>query len=212
MDISVLGPPGCGKGTQAKLLAAHFGLQHLSLGETLRMEIDKGTPLGQRTLAYVKGGVLVPDALVIEIFESFVASNPSKSGFAFDGYPRTLEQAIALDRIIDLTAVINFEVSEEEILDRVAGRVIDEQGRSFHLTKNPPPPGIYYKRRPDDQPEIVRKRFREYLRDIYPITDRYRERGILISVDATGSIGAVLDQLLDKLVAFDYKAVADSSS
>ncbi len=211
MDISVLGPPGCGKGTQAKLLAAHFGLTHFSLGETLRMEIDKGTSLGQKTLTYVRGGSLVPDDLVIEIFESYLAANRSKGGFVFDGYPRTLKQAIALDRIIDLTAVVSFEVSEEEILDRVAGRVIDEAGRSYHLTKNPPPPGVFYKRRPDDQPEIVRKRFREYLKELYPITDRYRQRGILITVDATGSIGAVLDQLIDKLVDCDLKSVSEGA-
>jgi adenylate kinase len=206
MDISALGPPGCGKGTQAKLLAAHFGLQHFSLGEILRMEIDKGTPLGQRTLTYVKGGSLVPDSLVIEIFESYVTSNRSKGGFVFDGYPRTLDQAVALDKILALTAVVNYDVSEDEILDRVAGRVIDEQGRSFHLTMNPPPPGVSYKRRPDDQPEIVRKRFREYLRDTTPIFEHYQQRGILITVDATGSIGAVLDQFLDKLAALELKS------
>ena len=211
MDISVLGPPGCGKGTQAKLLAAHFGLQHFSLGETLRMEIDKGTELGQRTLFYVKGGFLVPDDLVIEIFECFVTAHRSKGGFVFDGYPRTLGQALALDRILNLDAVVNFEVSEEEILERVAGRVIDEQGRSFHLTKNPPPAGVPYKRRSDDEPEIVRKRFREYLRDIFPITVRYRDRGILLNVDATGTIGEVLDHLLGKLVEMDVKTVGNDT-
>ncbi len=211
MDISVLGPPGCGKGTQAKLLAAHFGLRHFSLGETLRMEIDKGTELGQKTLFYVKGGFLVPDDLVIEIFESFVAANHGKGGFVFDGYPRTLGQALALDKILNLDAVVNFEVSEEEILERVAGRVIDDQGRSFHLTKNPPPVGICYRRRSDDEPEIVRKRYREYLRDIFPITVRYRDRGILLNVDATGTIGSVLDELLDKLMEMEVKNIGNDT-
>ena len=86
MNVSVLGPPGCGKGTQAKLLAAHFGLKHFSLGETLRAEIEHGSDLGQRTAAFVREGNLVPDQLVEEIFESFVSRNPGK-GFVLDGYP-----------------------------------------------------------------------------------------------------------------------------
>jgi adenylate kinase len=207
MNISVLGPPACGKGTQAKLLAAHFGLKHFSSGEVLRSEIDRGSRLGQEALSYVRQGSLVPDELVIELFESFLKANRSARGFVLDGYPRTLQQAIALDKVMELTAVVNFEVSEKDILDRVAGRVIDGQGHSYHLTNNPPPPGAVVKRRDDDQLEIARKRYREYLRDIKPITDRYRKRGILISIDAAGSIGSVFNQLLDKLVELDTKTV-----
>jgi adenylate kinase len=207
MNISVLGPPACGKGTQAKLLAAHFGLKHFSSGEVLRSEIDRSSPLGQKALSNVRQGSLVPDELVIELFESFLNTNRSARGFVLDGYPRTLQQAIALDKVMKLTAVVNFVVSEKDILDRVAGRVIDAEGHSYHLTNNPPPPGAVVKRRDDDQVEIARKRYREYLRDIKPITDRYRERGILISVDAAGTIGNVFDQLLDKLVELDTKTV-----
>lgn len=198
MNVSVLGPPGCGKGTQAKLLAAHYGLKHFSLGETLRAEIERGTELGRKTEACVKEGMLVSDQLVEEVFESFVRTHPGK-GFVLDGYPRTLEQAIALERILKLSAVLIFEVSEEEILSRVEGRVIDAQGRSYHIPRNPPPPGMAVKKRQDDQPEIVRKRYHEYTRDIEPIANLYRRQGLLISVNAHGSIGAVLDQLLHKL-------------
>ena len=198
MNVSVLGPPGCGKGTQAKLLAAHFGLKHFSLGETLRAEIEHGSDLGSRTAAFVREGKLVPDQLVEEIFESFVKRNPGK-GFVLDGYPRTLEQALALERILKFSAVLIFEVSEDEVLARVEGRVIDDQGRSYHIPKNPPPPGIRVRKREDDQPEIVRKRYHEYTRDIRPIADLYRKQGTLVPIDAVGSIGAVLDQLLHKL-------------
>jgi adenylate kinase len=198
MNVSVLGPPGCGKGTQAKLLAAHFALKHFSLGETLRAEIERGTELGGRTASYVKQGMLVPDELVEQIFEAFVKRNPGK-GFVLDGYPRTLEQAIALEKILNLSAVLLFEVSEEEVLSRVEGRVIDEQGHSYHIPRNPPPPGVAVRKREDDQPEIVRKRYREYTRDIQPIADLYRQHGVLVQVNAGGSIGAVLDQLLHLL-------------
>ncbi len=198
MNVSVLGPPGCGKGTQAKLLAAHFGLKHFSLGETLRAEIDHGSDLGRRTAAFVREGNLVPDQLVEEIVESFVRRHPGK-GFVLDGYPRTLDQAIALERILKVSAVLLFEVSEEEVLARVQGRVIDDQGRSYHIPKNPPPPGVRVRKREDDQPEIVHKRYHEYERDIMPIADLYRKQGSLVPINAVGTIGAVLDQLLHKL-------------
>ncbi|PYV39853.1 MAG: adenylate kinase [Acidobacteria bacterium] len=199
MNISVLGPPGCGKGTQAKLLAAHFGLKHFSLGETLRSEIERSTVLGEKTQSYVRHGKLVPEEIVLEVFESFVTNNNPSRGFVLDGYPRTLTQAKALDKVLDLSAVALFEVSEEDVLARAEGRVIDAQGHSYHLTKNPPPPGVIVKTREDDRPEIVRERFHEFCRDILPIAKRYRERGLLTPVDAGGSIGAVLDQLLGKL-------------
>jgi adenylate kinase len=140
---------------------------------------------------------LVPDQLVEEIFESFVKKNPGK-GFVLDGYPRTLEQAIALERILKFSAVLLFEVSEDEVLARVEGRVIDDQGRSYHIPKNPPPPGIRVRKREDDQPEIVRA----LPRSIPATSDRlpsYRTQGTLVPIDAVGSIGAVLDQLLHKL-------------
>jgi len=198
MNISVLGPPGCGKGTQAKLLAAHFGLKHFSLGETLRSEIEGGSALGEKTQSYVRHGKLIPEEVVVEVFESFLTNNPSR-GFVLDGYPRTLAQAKALDKALDLSAVALFEVSEEDVLARAEGRVIDAQGHSYHVTKNPPPLGVIVKTREDDKPEIVRERFHEFCRDILPIAKRYRERGLLIPVDAGGSIGTVLDQLLGKL-------------
>lgn len=198
MNVAVLGPPGCGKGTQAKLLAAHFGLRHFSLGETLRMEVSKGTELGQKTAAYVREGKLVPETIVLEVFKAFVHRN-EKRGLILDGYPRTLAQAASLDAILRLSSVVLFEISEKAVLSRVSGRVIDSQGRSYNLNSNPPPEGVQYQRRHDDQPEVVRKRFREHCREIEPIASRYRDQGILLTVDAAGSIGAVLDQLLETL-------------
>jgi adenylate kinase len=154
----------------------------------------------------VRGGELVPDQLVEEIVESFASRNSGK-GFVLDGYPRTLEQAIALDRILKLSAVLLFEVSEEEVLARVEGRVIDDQGHSYNIPNNPPPPGVRVRKREDDQPEIVRKRYHEYTRDIRPIAERYRTQGKLVPINAVGSIGAVLDQLLLKLAENGSDAV-----
>ena len=205
MNIAVLGPPGCGKGTQSKLLAAHFGLKHFSLGEMLRMEVGEGTELGKKTEAYLLAGKLVPEPIVLDLFETYVSRNGDQ-GHILDGYPRTLVQAEALDALLSLSAVVLFEITEEGVLSRVAGRVVDAQGRTYNLNSNRPPAGIRTKRRDDDHPEVVRGRFRGYLLEIEPILGYYRERGMLVTVNASGSIGSVLDQLLASL-GRDAKAV-----
>ena len=198
MNIAVLGPPGCGKGTQSKLLAAHFGLKHFSLGEMLRMEVGKGTDLGKRTETYLKAGKLVPEAIVLDLFKTYV-SRSGDQGHILDGYPRTLVQAEALDTLLSLSAVVLFEITEEDVLSRLAGRVVDAEGRTFNLNSNRPPAGIRIRRRDDDRPEVVRGRFRGYLLEIEPILGHYRRTDMLITVSASGSIGSVLDQLLAKL-------------
>lgn len=205
MNIAVLGPPGCGKGTQSKLLAAHFGLKHFSLGEMLRMEVGQGTELGKKTEANLKAGKLVPESLVLDLFKTYVSRNGDQ-GHILDGYPRTLVQADALDALLSLSAVVLFEITEEGVLSRVAGRVVDAEGRTYNLNSNRPPAGVRTKRRDDDRPEVVRGRFRGYLLEIEPILSHYRERGMLVTVNASGSIGSVLDQLLASL-GRDAKAV-----
>lgn len=205
MNIAVLGPPGCGKGTQSKLLAAHFGLKHFSLGEMLRMEVGKGTELGKKTEVYLKAGKLVPEPIVLDLFASYV-SRSGDQGHILDGYPRTLVQSEALDTLLSLSAVVLFEITEEDVLSRVAGRVVDAEGRTYNLNSNRPPAGIRTKRRDDDRPEVVRGRFRGYLLEIEPILSHYRRKDMLVTVNASGSIGSVLDQLLAKL-GRDAKAV-----
>lgn len=198
MNVAVLGPPGCGKGTQSKLLAAHFGLRHFSLGETLRMEVGRGTELGKRTAAYLKGGKLVPEPIVLDLFRAYVSRNGDQ-GHILDGYPRTLVQAEALDTLLSLSAVVLFEINEKGVQSRVAGRVVDAQGRSYNLESNRPPAGVQTRRRDDDSPEVVHERFREYLLEIEPIVSHYRTLGNLVRVNATGTIGSVLDQMLVSL-------------
>ena len=198
MNIAVLGPPGCGKGTQSKLLAAHFGLKHFSLGEMLRMEVGKGTELGKETEVYLKAGKLVPEPIVLDLFKTYV-DRSGDQGHILDGYPRTLVQAEALDALLSLSAVVLFEITEEGVLSRVAGRVVDAEGRTYNLNSNRPPEGVQTKRRDDDRPEVVRGRFRGYLLEIEPILGYYRRKDMLVTVNASGSIGSVLDQLLASL-------------
>lgn len=198
MNIAVLGPPGCGKGTQSKLLAAHFGLKHFSLGEMLRLEVGKGTELGKKTEANLKAGKLVPEPIVLDLFKTYVGRYGDQ-GHILDGYPRTLVQAEALDTLLSLSAVVLFEITEEGVLSRVAGRVVDAEGRAYNLNSNRPPAGVQTKRRDDDRPEVVQGRFRNYLLEIEPILSHYDGQGILVRVNASGSIGSVLDQLLASL-------------
>lgn len=198
MNVAVLGPPGCGKGTQSKLLAAHFGLRHFSLGEMLRMEVGKGTELGKKTAAYMKAGKLVPEPIVLDLFKNYV-DRYGAQGHILDGYPRTLAQAEALDALLDLSAVVLFEITEEGVLSRVSGRVIDAEGRSYNMDSNRPPAGVETRRRDDDRPEVVQGRFRGYLLEIEPILNHYRNQGSLVRVNVSGSIGSVLDQLLTSL-------------
>ena len=205
MNIAVLGPPGCGKGTQSKLLAAHFGLKHFSLGEMLRMEVGSETELGKKTAANLKAGKLVPEPIVLDLFKTYVSRNGDQ-GHILDGYPRTLAQAEALDALLSLSAVVLFEITEEGVLSRVAGRVVDNQGRSYNLDSNRPPAGVRTRRRDDDRPEVVQGRFRNYLLEIEPIVSHYHGKGTLVRVNASGSIGSILDQLLVSLGG-DGKAV-----
>ena len=205
MNIAVLGPPGCGKGTQSKLLAAHFGLKHFSLGEMLRTEAGRGTELGKQTAVYLKAGKLVPEPIVLDLFKTYVGRNGDQEHI-LDGYPRTLVQAESLDTLLSLSAVVLFEITEEGVLSRVAGRVVDNQGRSYNLDSNRPPAGVRTRRRDDDRPEVVQGRFRNYLLEIEPIVSHYRGKGTLVRVNASGSIGSILDQLLVSLGG-DGKAV-----
>ena len=198
MNIAVLGPPGCGKGTQSKLLAAHFGLKHFSLGEMLRTEVGRGTELGKQTAVYLKAGKLVPEPIVLDLFKTYVGRNGDQEHI-LDGYPRTLVQAESLDTLLSLSAVVLFEITEEGVLSRVAGRVVDNQGRSYNLDSNRPPAGVRTRRRDDDRPEVVQGRFRNYLLEIEPIVSHYRRQGTLVRVNASGSIGSILDQLLVSL-------------
>lgn len=198
MNIAVLGPPGCGKGTQSKLLAAHFGLKHFSLGEMLRMEVGKGTELGKKTAAYLKAGKLVPEPIVLDLFRAYV-SRHGDQGHILDGYPRTPAQAEALDTLLSLSAVVLFEITEEGVLSRVSSRVVDADGRSYNLDSNRPPAGVRTRRRDDDRPEVVQGRFREYLLAVEPILSHYCSRGRLVRVNASGSIGSVLDQVMVSL-------------
>jgi adenylate kinase len=177
MRAIFLGPPGSGKGTQAKLLAERMGVPTISTGDMLREAVRLETPLGLRAKAIMEAGELVSDDVVIGLIRERISRPDARGGFLLDGFPRTLAQAAALDRLLagngeSLDAVINLLVPEATLVERMVGRAAIE-GRS------------------DDRPETVRERLRVYSEKTAPLVDHYGARGIRIDVDGSGSIEEV---------------------
>ncbi len=172
MRLVLLGPPGCGKGTQAVRLCAREGVVHLSTGDLLRAAVAAGSPLGLRAKPIMDAGKLVPDDLVIGLVRERLEAKDAAKGFLLDGFPRTLPQADALDRELGsaraLEAVVYYVLGDEEIVRRSLGR-----GRS------------------DDTEPVIRERLRVYRAQTEPLVARYRAAGLLAEVDASGSMDAV---------------------
>jgi adenylate kinase len=199
--VLLLGPPGAGKGTQSKRLAAEFDLEHVTTGDALRankhMETEYGTPA-----EYMDAGELVPDEVVNAIVEEALSS---ADGYVLDGYPRNLDQAEHLSDITDLDAVLSFEVSEEELVDRLTGRrVCEECGANYHVEFDQPEEegvcdecgGDLYQRE-DDTAETVKERLRVYEENTAPVVDHYREAGVLVPIDGEGAPDEVYQRVRD---------------
>lgn len=188
-NLILLGPPGAGKGTQAKRLEEKYGLVQLSTGDMLRAAVAEGTELGKQAKATMEAGELVPDHLIIGMISERIESPDLKGGFILDGFPRTVEQAKALDGLLKfkrkaLDYVIQLEVNEEELVTRIVNRA-KEAGE---------------KARKDDNEETARKRFAVYLEQTEPLLPYYRERGVLRTVDGMGAmdeITAALEAIVD---------------
>jgi adenylate kinase len=199
--VLLLGPPGAGKGTQSKRLAADFDLEHVTTGDALRankhMETEYGTPA-----EYMDAGELVPDEVVNAIVEEALSA---ADGYVLDGYPRNLDQAEHLSDITDLDAVLSFEVSEEELVDRLTGRrVCEDCGANYHVEFDQPEEegvcdecgGDLYQRE-DDTAETVKERLRVYEENTAPVVDHYREAGVLVPIDGEGAPDEVYQRVRD---------------
>ena len=213
MNLILLGPPGAGKGTQAKLLSDRRGVPHISTGDIFRAAIKEGTPLGRKAEAFLASGGLVPDEIVIGIVTGRLDAPDCREGFLLDGFPRTVVQADALDRYLagrerPLDAVIDLEVPAELLVRRLTGRrVCRECGTPYHEETKPPATegrcdacgGEIYQRG-DDQLETVSERLRVYAKQTEPLIDYYERRGLLRRVDASGTIAEV-DELVEQTLA-----------
>lgn len=208
MRLALFGPPGAGKGTQAKRLAEQHGIAHLSTGDLFRAAIAAGSPLGNTVKSLLADGRLVPD----DVTNGVVADRLAELGhacFVLDGFPRTVPQAEWLLDHLDahsapLDAVVSLSIPEDEIVRRLSRRRTDaETGAIYHLDFNPPPPGVPAERlvhRPDDHEESIRTRLAVYHRDTAPVEATLRDRAPLVEVDGTGALDDVQAEIEAALV------------
>ncbi|EJP6472018.1 adenylate kinase [Clostridium botulinum] len=208
MRVILLGPPGAGKGTQAKLISEKFSIPHISTGDIFRANIKEKTPLGIEAKRYIDNGQLVPDEVTIGIVKDRLTKDDCDNGFLLDGFPRTVAQAEALDEFLkginkDLDVALLIKVPEEFILERMTGRrVCTSCGASYHIRFNPPK--VEGKcdicdneliQRKDDTEATVKERLEVYSKQTYPLINYYKDNGIISEVDGTEAIDKVFGNI-----------------
>ncbi|MCD4810307.1 MAG: adenylate kinase [Methanosarcinales archaeon] len=215
VNLVLLGAPGAGKGTQAKMLAGKYGILHISTGDILRENVSNNTELGQKAKEYMDKGKLVPDTVLIDIIKDRLSKPDTDNGFLLDGYPRTIPQAVALDYIFGqlgkkLDVVIDIKVQDEELVARLAGRRMCKCGASYHVKFNPPKrdgicdvcSGELYQR-DDDTESSVKTRLVAYYNQTHPLIDYYTDKGLLRTVSGTGDIEDIFGEItvvIDKIL------------
>ena len=210
LSLIFLGPPGSGKGTQAELFERRFGLKKISTGDLLRDAIRRGTELGKLAKEYINRGELVPDDVVVALVEEVLGK--ISDGYILDGFPRTIEQAKSLDRILEklgkkLDAAVLFAVPDDEIIRRLSARRICPKCHAvYNLVTKPPKEdeicdvcGTPLEMRDDDKPETVRRRIEVYRKDTEPLVDFYRKKGLLVEVKAVGNPEEVFEFITNAL-------------
>jgi len=210
LSLIFLGPPGSGKGTQAELFERRFGLKKISTGDLLRDAIRRGTELGKLAKEYINRGELVPDDVVVALVEEVLGK--TSDGYILDGFPRTIEQAKSLDRILEklgkkLDAAVLFAVPDDEIIRRLSARRICPKCHAvYNLVTKPPKEdeicdvcGTPLEMRDDDKPETVRRRIEVYRKDTEPLVDFYRKKGLLVEVKAVGNPEEVFEFITNAL-------------
>ena len=212
MNIILMGLPGAGKGTQASEIVKKFPIPHISTGDMFRKAIKDETDLGKEAKSYMDRGELVPDEVTVGIVKERISEDDAKKGFLLDGFPRTIDQAESLSQIMseldrEIDAVINIEVPEEELMNRLTGRRICEKcGTTYHLVFNPPKVdgicdidgGKLYQRE-DDNPETVSNRLSVNVKQSKPILEYYDEKGVLKNIDGAKDIDEVTKDVIDIL-------------
>lgn len=203
--LILVGPPGAGKGTQAKRLVDRLRVPHISSGDMLREARARGTELGRKAGALMDKGELVPDEVVIAMVVERISEPDAQAGFMLDGFPRTRPQAEALDVAlagagVKLDAVVLIEADDRVIEQRITGRRADPKtGRIYHVDFDPPPPGLEVTQRSDDTSEAVRKRLDKYHKETAPIIPYYESRGLLRRVDGLAAPDEVTKRMLEAL-------------
>ncbi|NJP47642.1 adenylate kinase [Actinacidiphila epipremni] len=213
MRIVLVGPPGAGKGTQAKFLTENLSIPHISTGDLFRANISQGTDLGKQAKAYMDAGDLVPDEVTIGMAEDRMDAPDAADGFLLDGFPRNVGQAEALDAYLaahglKLDGVLDLEVPEDEVVRRIAGRRVCRKDSShvFHVEhKKPKAEGVCDEcggelyQRADDAEDKVRNRLDVYHRETEPIIDYYKRQNLVVTISALGPVAEVTQRAMDAL-------------
>ena len=205
MNIILLGAPGAGKGTQASKIADYYNLPHISTGDIFRDNIKNQTPIGLLAKTYIDDGKLVPDEETCQIVEERLTHDDCKNGYMLDGFPRTVVQAEALDKLENIDLVINIDVDEELLMDRLCGRrVCKDCGESYHVSRLNGAVtcercgGELYQRK-DDNPETVRKRLAVYHAQTAPLIDYYTKKALIFNVESSSTPEKVFEKISAKL-------------
>ena len=214
MQIILLGAPGAGKGTQAKFISEHLNIPQISTGDMLRNSVAKKTDLGLKAKVLMERGELVPDELILDLVKDRINEDDCSNGFLFDGFPRTLEQAKALQmRGVKIDCVIEIMVDDKEIIERMSGRrVHSESGRTYHIKHNPPKKeniddetGEPLIQRADDNEETVKKRLEIYHEQTSPLIDFYKKAAQIengnkyVEINGIGEILSIQEQIISSL-------------
>lgn len=212
LNLILMGLPGAGKGTQAEKIVEKYDIPHISTGDMFRLAIKEGTELGQKAKSFMDEGALVPDEVTIGIVKERLSKADCKKGFLLDGFPRTLQQAEALDELLNsmnrsLDYVIHVNVEQDELIERLTGRrICPTCGTTYHVSFNPPKEeGICDKdgstliQREDDELETVKNRLAVNLEQTQPMLDFYADKGDLVTIDGSQEINKVFHDIDDKL-------------
>lgn len=207
MNLVFLGPPGAGKGTIAAKAKDYYGIPHISTGDLFRYNIKNETELGKKVKAILANGDLVPDSVTIAMVEDRFTNEDAQKGFILDGFPRTIPQADSLSEMKELDAVVNFVLDRETIIKRLSGRrMCKSTGKIYHIIYNPPKvegiddeTGEALIQRDDDKEDAILNRLEVYHAQTEPLIAYYREKGILVDIDASAAPEEVLNQMIKAL-------------
>ena len=211
MNMILLGAPGAGKGTQSAKISEKYHIPAIATGDILRGAIKNGTELGLAAKSYIEAGKLVPDEVVIGIIREYLATDACKNGFILDGFPRSIPQAEALDAMgVRIDVVLNLEVEDEKIVERMSGRRVGSCGASYHVAHNPPKKegvcdkcgeALYV--RADDAAETVQNRLATFHAQTEPLKEYYSEKGILVTVQGQEDVADTTALVFEALRPFE---------
>ncbi len=199
-SIILFGPPGAGKGTQSGLISEITGKPQVSTGDMLREAVSEQSDVGNEAKSYMEKGLLVPDSIIIELIRRRLQREDASDGLLFDGFPRTIPQAQALESLTPVSMVLSLNVPDDIIVGRITGRRTDpETGEIYHIVHRPPPDDVADRviQRTDDTEETVRQRLSTFHSQTSPLESYYREKGILVEIDGAGPMSEVSSLVRD---------------